>query len=148
MCVRVCMSVCPAERKMLSVPWVSEKPSQWWAATAATSNPRYDPRRGQRHCPLEYYYVEGKKTPYFLYIVTIIELRKYTVGGIIIQKSPSRSLLLDKTHPFQKINSDNLPQFLMPAESCSLYKRFKKMGRGGGEKENNVQAGKVGGKKV
>lgn len=46
------------------------------------------------------YYVEGKKMPYFLYIATITELRKYTVGGIVTQKSPSCSLLLEKTHPF------------------------------------------------
>lgn len=85
---------------MPAVPRVSDKPSQRRAATAAACNPRYDPRGGQRHRPLEYYYVEGKKTPYFLYIATITELRKYTVGGIITQKSPSRSLLLDKTHPF------------------------------------------------
>lgn len=83
------------------------------------------------------YYAEGKKIPYFLYIATITELRKYTVGGIIIQKSPSCSLLLDKTHPFWKINSDRLPQFLMPAESCSLYNRQKKKEKGKENKKDN-----------
>lgn len=79
---------CPSVRRREKCQRVSDEPSQGWAAAAAARNPRYDPRRGQRHRPLRYYCVKGKKTPYFLYIATITERRKYTVGGYHYTKEP------------------------------------------------------------
>lgn len=85
-----------------------------------------EPLSGQRHRP------PAKKIPNFLHIATTRELKKYTVGGIITQKSPSQSLfLLCKTFPFPEKNKtlSVCPQFLTPAESCSLYKRVEEKER-------------------
>lgn len=129
-CVHVCVSVCPAERKCQLSHECPTSLSQWQAAPGATCNPGSDPCGGQRHHPWEHYYVEGKKNSYFLYIATITELRQYTDTVVSLYKrAHPGSLFLVETHPLRKINLCHGSLRLQKAAHCPKDSRKRQTQR-------------------